>query len=682
MSERDYELISSLPPAVEPLTGEELVEFEQDGVSVKGALSILGGTPGPHGPSHKIGGTDNIATQSRAANAIPATDGAGTLDVFVSLGTTEVKGLLQLATDNESSATKPMKSNDPRATNARTPTPHALSHKGGTDDLGLGDAAYLNRGFANGVASLDADAKIPTAQLPDLAINETFTVDSEIEMLALTAQRGDVAIRTDEDPDGMYLLTADDPTTLSNWKFVSAGGKVSSVNGQAGAVSLDTDDISEGDNKYVSANEKAAIGGTYGTPSSANKFVTETDPTFENIPSDDEYAAITGANTPSAANVFATMTDLSSATAPYYTADVTVTVGTGGDYASINAALAVITRKYPSQKTGGGTTRVTISQLTGFVMAEQVFVDGIDLSHITISSVDAEVTVTRSALTINSGSTHPIFSAKNGAVLPVINTLYSVDSSGSSTDKCGIELLYSSKVIVFPNKGIRNNLAYGISVGFNSNAFINAANFSGCSIGIKAVYGCVVYASSANASGASSYGVSIDASYCDLTSANFRKGASNSTTDLAIGNGSYINIKGATGGYPIATGWITENGILYNGIADDGVYNPTGTNATNCGVVQTHTTSYIKKGTHVSVWGYVSVTATASGSGGQFIISLPISSDFTALSDCNGTAASDSTSTHFAIFADSSNNQARFYAYNMQDTSNHDYSFLLEYTIK
>ncbi len=96
------------------------------------------------------------------------------------------------------------------------------------------------RGVANGVAALDSAGKLPTSALPPLAIGETFTVTSQAAMLALTAQRGDLAIRTDLDPDGVFILTADTPGTLSAWVQITAPGAVLSVNGQSGAVVLST----------------------------------------------------------------------------------------------------------------------------------------------------------------------------------------------------------------------------------------------------------------------------------------------------------------------------------------------------------------------------------------------------------------------------------------------------------
>lgn len=71
------------------------------------------------------------------------------------------------------------------------------------------------KGTANGVATLGADGKIPNSQIPALAITETFTVNSEAQMLALTAEAGDVAVRNDVSKS--FILKSTPATTLSNW---------------------------------------------------------------------------------------------------------------------------------------------------------------------------------------------------------------------------------------------------------------------------------------------------------------------------------------------------------------------------------------------------------------------------------------------------------------------------------
>lgn len=78
------------------------------------------------------------------------------------------------------------------------------------------DIADINNsiGAANGIASLDAGGKLPISQLPALAIGDTHSVADQAAMLALTAERGDVAVITG---DGNYRLAGDDASVLSNW---------------------------------------------------------------------------------------------------------------------------------------------------------------------------------------------------------------------------------------------------------------------------------------------------------------------------------------------------------------------------------------------------------------------------------------------------------------------------------
>lgn len=73
------------------------------------------------------------------------------------------------------------------------------------------------RGAANGVATLDASGKIPNGQIPALALVETYVVNSQAAMLALSAaEMGDVAVRTDLSKS--YILTNNAPGTLGSWQ--------------------------------------------------------------------------------------------------------------------------------------------------------------------------------------------------------------------------------------------------------------------------------------------------------------------------------------------------------------------------------------------------------------------------------------------------------------------------------
>lgn len=101
--------------------------------------------------------------------------------------------------------------------------------------------------------ALDAKADlvggvVPTAQLPSLAFNTAVTVASQAAMLALTSgqvQPGDLAIRSDG--AGTFILTASDPSVLSNWTLLdSPTAPVTSVNSQTGNVVLGKGDIGLG----------------------------------------------------------------------------------------------------------------------------------------------------------------------------------------------------------------------------------------------------------------------------------------------------------------------------------------------------------------------------------------------------------------------------------------------------
>lgn len=123
-----------------------------------------------------------------------------------------------------------------------------LANKANTTSLG--SAAFVNAdNAANNIPRLDGTGKLPTSVLPALAIGETFVVNTQAAMLALAAQRGDVAVRTDQ--SRTYILSSDSPSTLVDWAEVLVpAAPVQAVNGKTGNVVLTTTDIAEGSNLY------------------------------------------------------------------------------------------------------------------------------------------------------------------------------------------------------------------------------------------------------------------------------------------------------------------------------------------------------------------------------------------------------------------------------------------------
>jgi len=93
-------------------------------------------------------------------------------------------------------------------------------------------------GVANGVATLDASAKLNASQIPSIAITTYLgTVANQAAMLALTGQEGDWCIRSDLGTS--WVITGTDPSILANWTELSyPTAPVTSVNSLTGAVVL------------------------------------------------------------------------------------------------------------------------------------------------------------------------------------------------------------------------------------------------------------------------------------------------------------------------------------------------------------------------------------------------------------------------------------------------------------
>lgn len=133
-------------------------------------------------------------------------------------------------------------------------------------------------GSPDGVASLDATGKIETNQLPQISISSVFVVGSEAEQLALVAQEGDVAVRTDEEKT--YMKNSGTAGDMIDWTYLATKpDAVLSVNGQTGAVSLASTDLADASSiAYNNTDNSFSANQTYsGTPSFSldNEIVTK-----------------------------------------------------------------------------------------------------------------------------------------------------------------------------------------------------------------------------------------------------------------------------------------------------------------------------------------------------------------------------------------------------------------------
>lgn len=163
----------------------------------------------------------------------------------------------------------------------------------------------------------------------------------------------------------------------------------------------------------------------------------------------------------------------------YYYNPITVTVGQSGDFTSLNDAIQHLSMSYPIYKYGG--LKAVIKILSGTTITEQVYVDCLDLSWITIEYEDynpsllnydsvAEsiangtivfdetegynsVAVDASSWT-SAGITHDtrgdvcLFRAENGGRLPIINCVFKLTTPNSSYPVCGCLCNRGSEAII------------------------------------------------------------------------------------------------------------------------------------------------------------------------------------------------------------------------------------------
>ncbi|WP_207105333.1 hypothetical protein [Rhodococcus rhodnii] len=89
--------------------------------------------------------------------------------------------------------------------------------------------------------------RVPTGQLPAVALTKPFRVSNRAAMLALDVQEGDVAVVTGGSDKGTYMLGEGSPTVFESWVRLNApDDAVSSVNGQTGTVVLSKSDVGLG----------------------------------------------------------------------------------------------------------------------------------------------------------------------------------------------------------------------------------------------------------------------------------------------------------------------------------------------------------------------------------------------------------------------------------------------------
>lgn len=145
-------------------------------------------------------------------------------------------------------------------------------------------------------------------------------------------------------------------------------------------------------------------------------------------------------------------------------ADVTLTVGSGGNFSTINDALAAASILRIRPYVQGG-FKVEIKLLSGFVMAEQVMIVDQDFGFITITAEDAEVEIDATALNTafpfqiaDNYSGYPAFSGVR-SVMPTIGCLFNMSGvgPGQGSGRIGIILYGNTGMAVLTGCGLKNS---------------------------------------------------------------------------------------------------------------------------------------------------------------------------------------------------------------------------------
>ncbi len=251
--------------------------------------------------------------------------------------------------------------------------------------------------------------------------------------------------------------------------------------------------------------------------------------------------------------------------------NITVNVGTGQTYTTINQALEYLSGFYPMYKKSG--VIATINLKAGFVMAEQVLVSGIDLGWITIVGEDAETIITHTALTtvLNGTTSYPAFGVDKGGTSPIIGQLFRFNVEKVGGEKHGLMTWGAgSSANVLSGKGFIGAGNIGIFAQNSSTINANGANCSNAgTYGILALFTSTISANGANCSNAGTYGITAAESSTISAYSAIVQNQTTGTARISVNDGSTIEATGiiTTGGtvpvFSQAVNTLTDNGIIY-----------------------------------------------------------------------------------------------------------------------
>lgn len=230
-----------------------------------------------------------------------------------------------------------------------------------------------------------------------------------------------------------------------------------------------------------------------------------------------------------------------------------LTVGSGGQYASLNQALAHASTIRPEYISGG--VDVEIKLLSGYAETETVSVAGLNLGYIRITAEDPVVDA--SAVTGN------LFEVTQRGVLPIITCVFDMDGSGGHGVFCaeGTVTVQGGGIINAGEDNVRSiangtvALIEGTFTGAGAHAvFLNHNSHA-------EIYDC-------DCSGAGTHGLMIrHTSKANCSIVDFRKNAPSATwgenADIRLVSGAIIDVDDVQGGFSQEINQHTPNGIIF-----------------------------------------------------------------------------------------------------------------------
>jgi len=229
--------------------------------------------------------------------------------------------------------------------------------------------------------------------------------------------------------------------------------------------------------------------------------------------------------------------------APAVSNNLEITVGSGGQFASLSAAMRSIGGR--ARQWDNSDAVPTIRLLPGFVLAEQINIESYDWSWLDIYADDAFVNVDATAYInkLDDRGSRPAFSVQNGGRLPFIRALF---QQSAGPQACGVLLNRGSMGVIADNAGFRNFYDNAI-VNNNSELVARFAVLSGATRWcVHARHISRVSARSCNLSNTSSSGTS--GAYADrISDIDVRQANLNGNSyGVQAHNGSRIVVLGAT----------------------------------------------------------------------------------------------------------------------------------------